>query len=154
MNERLLQYIWQHQHFNAYDLTTTRGERLEILDQGEYNRNQGPDFLHARIKMAGRLWVGNIELHIDASDWYRHAHDEDANYNNVILHVVWNDDAEIALKGQPVPMLVLNSRVPRLLLEQYGRLLAKQQFIPCEKCIRRIEEIKWKAWKERLLIER
>src|SRR6187549_1976515 len=92
MTERLLQYIWQFQYFNKNDLVTTAGEELMIIHPGIYNTHQGPDFNEGRIRIGENIWVGNIELHVDASDWHRHQHSNDRNYNNVILHVVWKND--------------------------------------------------------------
>ena len=84
MTERLLQYIWQFQHFNKSELATTDGELLQILYQGAFNTNQGPDFSDAKIKVDSTTWAGNIELHINASDWKLHQHSSDKNYKNVI----------------------------------------------------------------------
>ena len=117
MTERLLQYIWQFQYYNKNELTTTAGEELVIIHPGNYNTHQGPDFTEGRIKVAGNRWVGNIELHVAASDWDRHQHNNDKNYNNVILHVVWDDDE--ALIRQGIPTLVLHDRVAKVLLQQY-----------------------------------
>ena len=87
--ERLLQFIWQFQYFNQGGLKTTSGEELQIIYPGTYNTNQGPDFTGAKIKIGNTMWAGNVELHVRASDWNRHNHQLDKNYNNVILHVVW-----------------------------------------------------------------
>src|SRR4028119_1390331 len=92
MTERLLQFIWQHQYFNRSELHTCQGEELQIVNPGVLNTNQGPDFLSAKIRLGDTTWAGNIELHINTSDWHKHSHETDANYRNVVLHVVWNDD--------------------------------------------------------------
>lgn len=151
MTERLLQYIWQFQYFNAKELHTTEGETLQVIHPGTYNTNQGPDFTGAKIKLGGTTWAGSIELHINNSDWKNHKHSSDRNYNNVILHVVWNEDAELSL---PFPTLVLQDKVSKILLNRYEELMNTGSFIPCEKNIRQVSEIAWSAWKERLLVER
>jgi hypothetical protein len=92
MTERLLQFIWQFQYFNKADLTTTTGEPVQILFAGQYNTNQGPDFSDAKIKIDNTTWAGTVELHVKTSDWKKHNHQSDKNYNNVVLHVVWEDD--------------------------------------------------------------
>jgi hypothetical protein len=74
MNERLLQFIWQFQYFNKNELETTNGEELFVVKPGHFNTNQGPDFLNARVKIGRNNWAGNIELHVNASDWNKHAH--------------------------------------------------------------------------------
>ncbi|HOZ69402.1 MAG TPA: DUF2851 family protein [Chitinophagaceae bacterium] len=150
MNERLLQYIWQFQYFAAGELLTTTGEPVQVIQQGQYNTNQGPDFSSAKIKIAGTTWVGSVELHIRSSDWDKHKHQHDRNYDNVILHVVWEEDGW----NYPVPVLELKGRVPGLLLNRYALLMENPGFIPCEKNITGINELSWTSWKDRLLSER
>lgn len=151
MTEQLLQYIWQFQYFNLNDLCTTEGEQAIIINRGTHNKNQGPDFLKAIIKIAGTTWVGNVELHIRASDWQSHQHSGDKNYNNVILHVVWKNDKKLDL---PFPVMELQGRVSKLLLGRYRELMKTGTFIPCEKNIHQADQLTWMAWKERLLVER
>ncbi len=152
MTERLLQYIWQFQYFNSADLETTNGELLAIIYPGNYNIHQGPDFLEGRIKVEDKIWVGNIELHINASDWYKHEHASDRNYANVILHVVWkNDDLKA---DYAIATLELESRVSKLLLKQYEAWMKSSSFIPCAQYVDSVEEIIWIGWRERLLVER
>ena len=86
MTERLLQFIWQMQYFNKTDLHTTANESLQIIHPGHLNTNQGPDFQEAGIRINTTTWAGNIELHVKASDWKLHRHDEDKNYKNIILY--------------------------------------------------------------------
>ncbi len=151
MTERLLQYIWQFQYFNKTDLLTAEGERLQVVYAGTYNTNQGPDFTDAKIKIGKTTWAGCVELHINSSDWKNHKHSADKNYNNVILHVVWQHNADLKL---PFQTLVLQDKVPKLLLEKYETLMNNSSFIPCEKSIATINRLTWAAWKERLLVER
>ena len=151
MTERLLQYIWQFQHFNKSELATADNENLHIIHPGQYNTNQGPDFLDAKIRIGNTTWAGSIELHINSSDWKNHKHSNDKNYKNVILHVVWLHDIDLQLS---FPTLILQDKVPKILLEKYDELMNAPGFIPCEKTIHRVEEIRLLSWKERLLIER
>jgi len=151
MNENLLQYIWKFQYFNKNELTTTSNELLKILQPGNFNTNQGPDFSNAKIKVGNTTWAGAIELHVKSSDWKQHKHSADKNYNNVILHVVWQDDADMNLS---FPTLELQSRVSKLLLKKYDELMKASSFIPCEKMINQVDDIIWTSWKERLLVER
>src|SRR5688500_17246347 len=117
MTERLLQYIWQFQYFNKKELSTTDGQSLEIIYQGLFNRNQVPDFTTGRLKVATGARIGTIVLHVNFSDLYKHMHDDGPNYNNVILHVVWDDDHKAGTNR--FPTLTLSDRVPKVLLEQY-----------------------------------
>ncbi|MBL7748341.1 MAG: DUF2851 family protein [Chitinophagaceae bacterium] len=150
MTERLLQFIWQFQYFNKQELFTTTGEPVQILFAGQYNTNQGPDFSNAKIKIGHTTWAGTAELHIKTSDWQKHNHQHDSNYNNVILHIVWEDDG--AKNGLPV--LELQGRVSKILLDRYEELMKATAFIPCEKSIQTVRDITWKSWKDRLLAER
>ncbi|HEX7845002.1 MAG TPA: DUF2851 family protein [Chitinophagaceae bacterium] len=150
MTERLLQFVWQFQYFNKTELHTISGESLQIITTGQYNLNQGPDFQNARIKISKTTWAGTVELHLKTSDWKKHNHQTDSNYNNVILHVVWEHDRRI----NAVPVFELKSRVSKILLQRYEDLMNASSFIPCEKLIHTIKDITWKIWKERLLAER
>jgi hypothetical protein len=146
-----LQYIWQFQYYNAKHLCTDEGEQLQIIHPGFINSNQGPDFSNAKIKIGHTTWAGSIELHINSSDWKNHKHSQDKNYNNVILHVVWQHDTQLNL---PCSTLELQDKVPKLLLRKYDEMTMPGSFIPCEKQIGQINGLTWQSWKERLLIER
>jgi len=151
MTERLLQYIWQFQYFNKTSLQTVEGETVEIVYQGSYNTNQGPDFLEAKLKIGNTLLVGNVELHCKTSEWNTHKHSADKNYANVIAHIVWENDYTLQ---NNLPTIILQDRVSKILLEKYQKLLNTSSFIPCENSISTVPEITWLSWKERLLIER
>jgi len=151
MTERLLQYIWQFRYFNKNELLTIEGESVQIIHSGTYNTNQGPDFTNAKIKIGDTIWAGSIELHINSSHWKNHKHTGDANYKNVILHVVWQHDIDL---GLPFSTVVLQDRVSTFLLVKYNYLMNAESFIPCEKNIHQVNELAWISWKERLLIER
>jgi hypothetical protein len=150
MTERLLQFIWQFQYFNQTELTTNSAEILQVIFPGQYNTNQGPDFLDAKIKLGKTTWAGSVELHLRTSDWKKHRHSGDKNYNNVILHVVWENDGT----GDKIPVFELKGRVSKLLLQRYKDLMEASSFIPCEKMIHSVKEITWRSWKDRLLAER
>ncbi|HET9431084.1 MAG TPA: DUF2851 family protein [Chitinophagaceae bacterium] len=150
MNERLLQFIWQFQYFNTTALETCEGESLEILAPGQFNTNQGPDFTSAMIRLGETTWAGTVELHIKSSDWIKHAHQNDNQYKNVILHVVWDHDERV----NSIPVLELKNRVAKILLHQYSEWMNSRNFIPCEKNLHTVSSIVWSAWKERLLAER
>lgn len=155
MNEKLLQFIWQHRYFRNANLFTTSGESLLILFQGTLNHYQGPDFLEGIIQINQTKWVGNIELHINAGDWHKHQHQHDLRYQNIILHVVWEDD--IPLKdgyGNLVPTLVLQDKVASSLLSKYNELMQSPLQLPCNNLLHTVNELIWSSWKERLAIER
>lgn len=158
VTERLLQFIWQFQYFDKTDLLSNNGETLEILFPGHYNRNQGPDFLGAKIRVLQTTWAGSVELHLRTSDWMRHGHQHDPYYNNVIMHVVWEDDSTAAGKQvtstAAMPILELQARVPKILLHRYEQWMLSPSFVACGNGIRTVPELTWKSWKERLLVER
>jgi len=149
--ERLLQFIWQFQYFNKSELTTSAGENIQIIFPGQFNFNQGPDFSDAKIRIGNETWAGNVELHFKTSDWNKHQHHKDANYNNVILHVVWEDDEAGPAN---VPTFQLKDRISKILLERYEELMNAGGFIACGNSIYDVRDITWKSWKERLLVER
>lgn len=152
MTERLLQFIWQFQYFNKHQLQLPGGEPFEIIHPGSLNTNQGPDFLAASIRIGNATIVGPVELHIKTSDWYRHAHQHDHNYDKVILHVVWIDDRDVS--SGLIPVLSLCDRVSKLLLQQYTEWMNSRWFIACEQQLSAVTGITWLSWNERLLVER
>lgn len=155
MNEKLLQFIWQFQYFNKQQLVTIDGNPITIMQHGTINYNQGPDFLSARIKIDNTIWAGNIELHVKSSDWITHKHAADINYNNVILHVVWQHDMAVqdAYKNN-IATIELEPLVPKILLQQYQQLMETPMVVPCYHQLPVLSEMGWLAWKERLLVER
>lgn len=150
ITERLLQFIWQFQYFNKSQLCVTTGEPLEILFPGFCNTNQGPDFNDARIRIGETVWAGTVELHILASGWDRHGHQHDRNYRNVILHVVWEEDAPY----NHIPVLCLNGRIAGILLDKYKNMMDVQRSLPCRHGIKTVAGPVLENWKERMLIER
>lgn len=155
MKEDLLQYIWKFQLYNKGNLATTDGHSLVIFNPGLHNKNQGPDFLEAKIKLGEEEWIGHIEIHLRSSDWDAHRHSEDINYQNVILHVVLNHDKEILdYKGHRLFTLELHNRISGILLEKYQRLLDNPIFIPCENQLPQLTDIAIVNWTERLVAER
>ena len=156
MKEDFLHYIWQHKLFSSKNLKTVRGEDIIVIKTGLHNKNSGPDFLNAQIKIDNQTWVGNVEIHISSSDWYLHKHEEDQNYDAVTLHIVWENDVEVFMKNnKPIPTLELKNIVDKELLKNYQNLVSKQQrWIPCENQIEGVDEFVIKNWLERLYFER
>jgi len=156
MKEDFLYYIWLHKLFSWVDLKTTQNEEIIIVKSGLHNHNSGPDFLNAQIKIDSILWGGNVEIHVKSSDWYLHNHETDANYDTVILHVVWEDDVAIFnQKNQQIPTLILKDLISKKLLDNYHNLSSKtQRWIPCEKQIAEVDAFLLNNWLERLYFER
>lgn len=156
MNEDFLHYVWKYKLFSINNLRTTLQEELQIVKAGTHNKNAGPDFLNAKLNIDTQTWVGNVEIHLKSSDWYAHKHETDVNYDAVILHVVWEDDATIYMKNNnPLPTLVLKTLVNKSILNNYKSLLfSTKKWIPCEDVIAKIDTFTLDNWKERLFFER
>ena len=132
--ERLLHYTWEHKLYAASPLMTTKGQTVTVLDPGLHNDNAGPDFFNAKIKLDDELWVGNVEIHTKSSDWQRHGHQMDENYNNVVLHVVENADTEVyTASGKQLPQLVI--KIPEYIENNYAQLLREDRYPPCWRII-------------------
>ena len=155
MNEDFIQHIWQYLLFQQQDLRTTDGKLVVLSRQGQLNLDAGPDFFDGRLYIDNTYWAGNIEIHYKASDWYKHKHNTDAAYDNVILHVVYIADQEIYHKdGSKIPCIELKGRIPKILIDKFKLLKEAKGKIPCAAQLESIEETHWTHWKERLLIER
>ncbi|MGY0408343.1 MAG: DUF2851 family protein [Polaribacter sp.] len=156
MNEDFLHYVWQFKLFSTLKLQTIQGETVEILKCGMHHKNAGPDFLNAQLKINGQLWVGNVEIHVKSSDWYAHNHEEDKNYDAVILHVVWEHNVAVFMvNNKDLPTLVLKDVVHKYALKKYRNLFsAQQRWIPCENEIASIDKFTLANWLERLFFER
>ncbi len=90
MNEAFLQHIWKYHLFDKTELIASTGEKIEIINVGQKNIDAGPDFFNAKVKINNTVWAGNVEVHINSSDWLKHSHNTDKAYDNVILHVVYS----------------------------------------------------------------
>jgi len=155
IKEELLHYVWKLKSFDHTHLKTVDGLELTIIHPGYHNHDAGPDFLDAKIEVDGTLWAGQVEIHIRSSDWLRHRHDSDDAYQNVILHVVLEDDARIKRKDDTtIPTLELGPLISPKLLARYHQLFHNQLWIPCEDQISTVSGITKAVTKERALTQR
>jgi hypothetical protein len=153
--EEFLHFIWQFRLYGAQKLYTTDGDAIEIIQQGILNKNAGPDFNNVKLKIKDTTWVGNVEIHIKSSDWLLHKHELDTAYENVILHVVYEDDVPIYRKdGTLIPVLVLKGLFPLHLLANYEQLISSTNNFPCEKQIQEVDEFQINGFLSRVLVER
>lgn len=151
--EQLLHYTWKHRLLPVCDLKTTDGQRVEVIDPGLHNQNAGPDFFNAKVKIDDTLWVGNIEIHDKASDWYAHGHDRDAAYNNVVLHVVGVADARAKTEsGHWLPQMEV--QVPASVSNHYKELLHEDKYPPCRRIIPMLPCLTVHSWMSALQTER
>lgn len=155
MKEEFLHYIWKYSLFNKKDLKTTEGKKVTVFSVGEQLHTAGPDFFNAKLEIQGQVWAGNVEIHVQASDWYLHNHQTDAAYDSIILHVVWDCDVSV-FRGDnsEVSTIELKGLVPRNLLDNYTQMMGNQKWIPCEDSIHLVDRFLIKNWLERLYFER
>ena len=131
MNEAFLSYLWRHRHLNR-ELKTEAGDELTILHPGDQNTDSGPDFFNARIRIGHTTWAGNVEIHVQASDWYKHGHDGNPAYDRSILHVVYEPDQVVYHQnGEPIQTLVIRNQFPGWIYDRYRQMMRNQQWIPC-----------------------
>lgn len=153
MTEEFLQYIWEQKLFLFSGLQTTTGIPFEVLNTGKRNVDSGPDFFNAQIKIDGTVWAGNVEVHKKASDWFLHNHQNDKAYDNVILHVVEENDKPVfRLSGEEIPAFEI--KYPEHLKINYKRLLDAATWIACEDQFHKINPVILQLGFNRLMIER
>ena len=154
-----MHYIWEHCLWAGFEQQTTDGRKVEILSVGEHNRDAGPDYSHARVKIDGHEWVGNIEIHVCSSDWLRHHHHVDKAYDNVILHVVRTADKPIYnARGELVPQCELQYPSDKDYLSALftfaQQMDSAMSRIGCAEQLVRDPELISKGWRKSLLRKR
>ena len=156
MNEAFLHYVWKYRLLKD-SLITTDGVEVEVDSVGEYNRDAGPDFFNAHIRLGSMQWIGNVEIHKSSSDWYLHKHHLDKKYNNVVLHVVYDHDREVLLEnGNTLPTLQIKDFIRDGVWERYQELLqpSLSANIPCIEHLKDISQFYISAYLERMATER
>ncbi len=154
MTEEFLHYLWKFKLLKG-ELLLTNGEKVEIIHQGTHNTDAGPDFFNAKLKIGETLWAGNVEIHIKASDWYLHQHQNDMAYDTIILHVVYQNDIDIKRKnGETIPIFEVKEAFDKDLYSKYQDFITNKNWIPCERIFKNVDNFTLQAWLERLLIER
>ena len=151
--ERMLQYVWKHKLYAESDLMTTDGMSVFVIDPGIQNIDAGPDFFNAKIRIGDILWVGNVEIHERASNWFAHHHDKDKAYNSVILHIVRdNNTAVYRTDNEIIPQLLFH--VPKEIEENIDWLLSRDTPVACAERISNINPLHLSGWMAALLMER
>ena len=151
--EQLLQYVWKHKILPLECLETTDGKALEIIDPGLHNRNAGPDFFNAKLRIGNTMWVGNVEIHEHSKDWFRHGHDSDPAYDNVVLHVVEDVDCDVTnSRGEFIPQIKLC--VPVTVTLNYKELLNADAYPPCYRIVPELSQLTVHSWMAALQTER
>ncbi|MFP4046576.1 MAG: DUF2851 family protein, partial [Bacteroidales bacterium] len=151
--EDFLHYLWKYKLFHTDNLVSDNGENLEIIENGWHNKDAGPDFFNAKIKIGETLWAGNVEIHKKSSDWYNHNHHLNKAYDNVILQVVLTNDQETKrTNGTSIPTLSI--KFDDHLYNNYSKLLTNENWIACEQELSYIDHFTINFWLDKLTIER
>lgn len=150
--EKLYQYLWKS-GIAGRELTLTDGRRLTVFDPGVLNNDAGPDFFNAKIMIDGTEWVGNVEIHVKASDWHRHGHDGDRAYDSVMLHAVAVADSKVTRSdGSLIPTVELV--VPQTFYTAYAALEGGLASVRCASGIPLLSPLHVTDWIESLAVER
>lgn len=152
ISEEYLQFAWKYSLFH-HDNLEYCNEKLIISDPGEHNKYSGPDFFNARIKIGNTVWAGNVEIHVKASDWFRHGHESDPSYDSIILHVVWEYDCDVfRINGEKIP--VLQIKLIHRHLEKYHKLILSNTEIHCYNKLENINRVFFRDWITKMMISR
>lgn len=155
MKEDYLHFLWRMKYLPSRNLVLTNNQEIEILDFGEYNENEsGPDFLHGKILIDGVIWFGSIEFHLKSSDWYKHGHQFDSAYDNVILHVVWEDDKMVMVQDRLIPTLILSKYISSLQPSSSEVRKKGKYFLPCVYSLDEVKDLIVEKEKEEILYSR
>lgn len=153
MKEEFLHWVWKNRFFDAGRLCDREAGLIEVITTGDYNRDSGPDFFNTRLTVDGTAWAGNTEIHVNASDWYRHGHHTDHAYDNVILHLVHNDDAEVyTASGRR--LLTLRLEYDSSLWENYIDFVNNPSVLACAGLIGKTDGFMTKHWLWSLAVDR
>ncbi|MHC8950570.1 DUF2851 family protein [Sphingobacterium hungaricum] len=153
--EELLHFIWQFRLYQSLDLFSADGEKIRVVGVGQHNKNAGPDFLYSKIQIGLAEWVGHVEIHLTGQDWYQHQHDSDPAYNNVILHVIWENLIPCRrADGTEIPTLILSHYVDANVLVNYSELISSKRWIPCAKQLPEVDGLLKLNLLQRMSIER
>jgi hypothetical protein len=155
MSESYLHFLYQFQYFDKTNFQTTDNESVEIIKIGRLNADSGADFQDARIFIGNIEWAGSVEIHLKSSEWDIHKHQNDTSYQNVILHLVWEDDKPILRKdGTKIPTITLSDRADKKLLQKYQSMMESKVEMPCQNQFREVDDIKKLSMLDKVLMKR
>jgi len=153
MKEEFLHYLWKYSLYDQDKLVDNEKKKIIVLDPGVYNRDSGPDFFNARISVDGTVWAGNIEIHTRSSHFDIHGHQYDPVFNNVILHVVAENDKSV-FNSRGEEILTAEISFDDGYYEKYTSLVNNPYIIACQDDIAKIDAIFVRHWLNSLIIER
>ena len=138
MKEAVLHYLFDSRKLGN-EFVTTNGQKIEVINFGKLNSNAGPDFLEGQIKFDNKIWAGHIEFHLKSSDWFKHNHQFDPAYDNVIAHFVLEHDKEVKSGDFTLPVVELKSIVTAEDVKSYENFVNAKSWIPCEKMFSQVD---------------
>ncbi len=154
MNEEFIYYLWTYQ-LVKHNQETADGEKIKIISPGVRNLDSGPDFFNAMIEIGDTRWAGNVEIHVNSSDWFKHNHQNNPAYNNIILHVIFNDDKPVRRQNSElIPTLELKNKFNTSIFDNYQAFLNSKNSIPCHNLIHNIKHFDRLSWFDSLMAER
>ncbi len=154
-NEDLLQFIWQNKLLKPLPLVSKSKKNISVIKYGELNKDSGPDFFNAQIKIDDIILVGNIEIHLKTSDWLKHKHQTNKVYDTIILHVVYEHDVELQQNiNNSVEVLELKDFIEEQTIINYKNLINTKNSLPCANQLKFLNDIQFTGWLQRMLIER
>ncbi len=152
MNENYLHQIWKNKRLPFHQLKLVSGQDFTLLHQGVHNNESGPDFFCGKVKINDLIWYGNIEIHVKSSDWYLHKHQFDRAYDNVILHVVLENDKQVFINDRELPTLELKEHIDAIHFSK-SHIFKKKDF-NCSEMIQQIDSIYLESMKNKVIIDR
>jgi hypothetical protein len=153
MKEEFLHYLWKYSLYDQDSLVDNENNKIVVINPGEYNHDSGPDFFNARILIAGTEWAGNVEIHKKASCFDNHGHDRDHTFDNVILHVVAENDKKV-FNSKGEELLTVEIKYDQIFYEKYSDLINNPCVIACQNEIERLDSFYIRHWLHSLLVER
>tara|TARA_B110000211_G_C14069891_1_gene549422 strand:- start:1290 stop:2594 length:1305 start_codon:yes stop_codon:yes gene_type:complete len=155
VKEEILHVVWKYSLLNQFNCYSTDGEKIEVISPGIHNElDAGPDFSSAKVRVGDMLWVGNVEIHVKTSDWYEHLHHFDPSYQNVVLHVVYEDDCGDIEGTKKYPIIELKKCVDLKVWNRISQIEKSKSKIPCSDFINEVSSLDWIGWQDRLITER
>jgi hypothetical protein len=153
MKEEFLHYLWKYGLYDQNSLVDNENNKIVVINPGEYNHDSGPDFFNSRILIAGTEWAGNVEIHAKASYFGLHGHDRDHAFDNVILHVVTENDKKV-FNSKGEELLTVEIKYDQIFYEKYTDLINNPCVIACQNEIRKLDSFYIRHWFHSLLVER
>lgn len=155
MTEEFLHYLWRFQAIKLGPWLATSGEQIEVLDPGYPNSNSGPDFELARIRIDDELWLGQVEIHIFSAMWYQHSHQKDRAYDNVVLHVVYEENIQVYRgNGSLIPCLELKGKIDEQAFWRFQQVISAKRGLACGASFKAAPSIRKVQMLERCGVER